>query len=151
MLTELRKHFMMSSVSQESNRNLASSWQCKAAHKFEDSGSHHKILLHGVNPSTLQALIWHHQISTCLEPWRMQSMIWSLRLMVMCDSHSKNLATWAGQGMILTRHTHTCSFLAQGCRSGQRLCGNIGYGVRPSLFIMCNFHDLRWGSYCEKK
>jgi len=44
----------MSAVSQESNRNLASS--CKAVHKFEDSGSHHKSLLHSFTPSTEQPL-----------------------------------------------------------------------------------------------
>jgi hypothetical protein len=29
----------------------------------------------------------------------------------------------AGQGMLLTGHTHTCFSLEQGCRGGGRLCG----------------------------
>jgi len=41
-------------ASQEPNVNLSSAWQCKAAHKFEESGTHHKILLDSVTPSTLQ-------------------------------------------------------------------------------------------------
>jgi hypothetical protein len=44
---------------------------------------------------------------------------------------------------------HICSLLAHGLRSGGRLCGIIGYGVKPSLFMMCNFCDL--GLFTEKK
>jgi hypothetical protein len=32
-----------------------------------------------------------------------------------------------------------------------RLCGKIGYGVKPSLFIMCNFRDLGLGIYWGEK
>jgi hypothetical protein len=35
-------------------RNLDSARQFKVAHEFEDSGSHHKIWLDSVTPSTLQ-------------------------------------------------------------------------------------------------
>jgi hypothetical protein len=56
--------------------------------------------------------------------------------------HSQSLATWAGQGTVPTKHTQTCSSLAQGCKNGQRLCGNIRYGVKPSLFMLCNFHNM---------
>jgi hypothetical protein len=52
--------------------------------------------------------------------------------------------------MVLTRHTHIYSSLVQGRRSGWRLCGKIGYGDKPSLFIMCNFHDLGINIYQEK-
>jgi hypothetical protein len=34
----------------------------------------------------------------------------------------------AGQGMVPTGYRHTCFSLVQGCRSGQRLCWNIGFG-----------------------
>jgi len=54
-------------------------------------------------------------------------------------------------GMVLTRHMHTYSLLAQGHRSGQRLCRNTGYGVKPSLFIMSNFHDLGINIYQKKE
>ena len=47
-----------------------------------------------------------------------------------CDSRSEDLAMRAGQGMVLTRHTHICSLLVQDHRSGQSLCGKIGYGVK---------------------
>ena len=43
--------FQTSSASQKSNRNLASAWQCKAALKFEEMGSHHKIWLDSVAPT----------------------------------------------------------------------------------------------------
>ena len=73
--------------------------------------------------------------------------------------HSQNLATYAGQGMAPTTHAHThthththiCSSLAQGCKSGQRLCGNTGQGVKASLFILCNFHKTGVGIYRKKK
>jgi len=42
------------SASQETSVNLPSAWQCKAAHKSEDLGSHHRILLDSVMPPTLQ-------------------------------------------------------------------------------------------------
>ena len=47
-----------------------------------------------------------------------------------CDSCSEDLAMRAGQGMVLTRHTHICSLLVQGHRSGHSLCGKIGYVVK---------------------
>jgi hypothetical protein len=51
----------------ESVRNLASAWQCKATHKFEEPASHQKIWLDSVIPSTLQT-----QSSTLIFPpiWR---------------------------------------------------------------------------------
>jgi hypothetical protein len=52
------------------------------------------------------------------------------------DSHSKDFTTWTGQGVVVTRHMHTCSLLAQGRTSGQRLCRKTGYGVKPSLFLI---------------
>ena len=41
-------------------------------------------------------------------------------------------------------YTHTYFLLMLGHRSWRRLCGNMGYGVKP--FIMCNFHysDIYW-------
>ena len=50
-----------------------------------------------------------------------------------CVSHTENLAMWAEKGMELTSHTLTYSSMAQGCKSGQRLCIKIGYGVNHSL------------------
>jgi len=46
--------FWTSSASLESRRNLASAWHCKPAYKSGNSGSHHKIWLDSVTPSTLQ-------------------------------------------------------------------------------------------------
>jgi predicted metalloenzyme YecM len=43
--------FQPSTASQKSNRNLASAWQCKAALRFEDMGSHHKVWLEGAAPT----------------------------------------------------------------------------------------------------
>lgn len=62
--------------------------------------------------------------------------------------------TWLREqhnSMVLTRHTHTCSLLAQGHRSGLRLHRNTGYGVKPSLFVMFNFHDLQINIYRKKE
>jgi len=61
-----------------------------------------------------------------------------------CDSHSENLTTWGGHIMVMIRLIHTCFLLTLGHRSWQRLCGNIGNGVKP--FIMCNVHysDVYW-------
>lgn len=63
--------FQNSLASQESNRNIASIWQCN----FADSGSHHKLCLGSVTTSTIQ----QSQISTHLESWRMQSAAQSLK------------------------------------------------------------------------
>jgi hypothetical protein len=46
--------FQKNSASYESNKNLASAWQCKASHKSEDFRSHHKMWLDVVTPPTLQ-------------------------------------------------------------------------------------------------
>jgi len=35
------------------------------------------------------------------------------------------LAAWAGQSMVLARHTHPFSLLAWDLRTGQSLCGKI--------------------------
>jgi hypothetical protein len=67
------------------------------------------------------------------------------------DSCSDNLAMWAGQGVVLTKHTHTYSLLVQGHRNGRRLCGKTRYGNKPSLFIMYNFQDLGIHIYGEEK
>lgn len=50
--------FQMSLPSQVSNKNLASTRHCKATHKFEDFGCHHKICLDIVAYSTLQSMEW---------------------------------------------------------------------------------------------
>ena len=119
--------------SQEANRNLASAWQYKAAHKFVEVGSHHKIWADSVTPSTLlpqsSSLRFTHIYSS--ESFSPQYKVWDQGW---CDFHSENLAMWTGQGMISKRHTHSCS-LVEGHRSGWKLCGKTGYGVKPSLFI----------------
>ena len=120
-------------TSQEANRNLASAWQYKAAHKFVEVGSHHKIWADSVTPSTLlpqsSSLRFTHIYSS--ESFSPQYKVWDQGW---CDLHSENLAMWTGQGMISKRHTHSCS-LVEGHRSGWKLCGKTGYGVKPSLFI----------------
>jgi hypothetical protein len=115
--------FQMSSASQESNRNLASAWQYEAVQKFEDLGNHHKIwtVLPIHSTASICTLsyppIWSPEgCSPHYEVWD-----WWQR----CDSCSEDFATWAGQGLVLTRHTHTCSSLAQDC-------GKIVYGIKPS-------------------
>ena len=62
-------------------------------HEFEHSGSHQRIWLDSVIPSTLRH---------CLEPWRMLSMVNMLETngYIM---HSENLATWAGKDMLWIR------------------------------------------------
>jgi hypothetical protein len=62
------------------HRNLASKWQYKATHKFENLVTNHKIWLDSVTPSPLWSWSLTLKISTCLEPWRMQSVAWILRV-----------------------------------------------------------------------
>lgn len=50
--------FQMNLPSQESNRYLASARHCKATHKFEDYGCHHKICLDIIACSTMQSTEW---------------------------------------------------------------------------------------------
>jgi hypothetical protein len=57
---------------------------------------------------------------------------------------------WAAEGTVPTRHTHSCSSLAQGHVSWWSFCGKTAYGVKPSLFTMYNFHDLGINIYWEK-
>jgi hypothetical protein len=129
--------------------NLLQLGNARFTHKLEDSGIHYKIwweLLPHPPYSTDLAPSDFHQFralkdtiyGTKFETW------W-------CDSPSENLATWPGQGTELTRHTHTFSSLAQGCRSGWRHCGKIGYRPKPSLFIICHFYDLGINIYLETK
>ena len=136
--------FHMSSVSQESNRKLASSWQCKAEHKFEDLRSHHKSLLHSFTPSIQQPWSSTLRFPPVWSPegWTPCYGVWDWWW---CDSHSKNLAAWAGQGIPW--------LVPSWCKGVEvdRLHEKIGYGVKPSLFIMCNLHDLGFGIYWKKK
>jgi len=64
-----------------------------------------------------------------MKPWRMQSMVWSLRLTMMWFTQ------WYFGYVSRTRHTHTCFSLLLSSESGWRLCGKIWYGIKPSLFI----------------
>jgi hypothetical protein len=59
---------------------------------------------------------------------------------VICTVHKQNKARYQ-QGI--------CTLVPSWCKGIEvdRLCGKIGYGVKPSLFIMCNFHDLGLGIY----
>jgi hypothetical protein len=141
--------FHMSLASQEYGWKLASTWQCKVARKLEDSRIHYKIWWE---------LLPHPPYSTDLTPSfflqfrALKDAICDTKFETRwCDSSSENLATWPGQGMVLTRHTHTFSSLAQGHRSGWRQCGKIGYGSKPSLFIIRNFYDLGLNIYLETK
>jgi len=79
-----------------------------------------------------------------MKPWRMQSMAQNLRLTMMW------FAQWYFCYVSRTRHTHTCSSLLLGSKSGWRLCGKMWYGIKPSLFIMCNSQDLGINIYSEK-
>jgi hypothetical protein len=54
----------------------------------------------------------------------------------------------AGQGMAPTGHTLICFSLAQGCRSGRRLCGKIEFGEKPHLNML--FSWLLINIYCRK-
>ena len=139
----------MSLALQEYGWTLASTWQCKVAHKLEDLGIHFKIwwevLPHppystNLAPSDLHLFraLKDAICDTKYEAW------W-------CDSPSENLATWPGQGMVLTRHAHTSFSLAQGRISGCRHCRKIGYGAIPSFFLICNFYDLEVNIYLETK
>jgi len=129
--------------------NHASAWQCKAAYKCEDPGSHYEICLESITPSSLQPQSSTFRFPPILSPdgCTLHYKVWEWW---QSDLHMEIFATWARQGMILTKHTHTCSSLAQHHRSGWRLCGIIGYGVKPSLFIMDNFHKLAINFYWDK-
>ena len=147
--TRAQEVFRMSSASPESKRQLALAWHCKAAYKSGNLGSHHKIWLDSVTPSTLQP----RSSNSWFPP------IWSPdgcnpRYKFEIDEDVIQIViTWLHEqhyGMVLTRHTHTYSLLAQGHRSGMKICRNTGYGVKPSIFIMSSFHDLRINIYRKK-
>jgi len=65
-----------------------------------------------------------------------------------CDSQSENLAMWEGQTMVPTG-IHTCPLLVQDVEVNGD-CGNIGYGVKLSLFGMRYFCNLAINIYWEK-
>jgi hypothetical protein len=49
------------------------------------------------------------------------------------------------------RHTRTYFSLAQGCRSGRRLCGKIEFGDKSSHLNMYYFQYFLINIYCGKK
>jgi hypothetical protein len=128
--------FHVSLATQESNRNLPSAWQCKAAHKFEDWGSHHTIWFDSVTPFIV---LPHSGILRFPPIWSRKDAVHEVWDWLQYGLLTKNLAAWAGQGMVPTCHTHTFSLLSQGSKRRQRLCGKKRHGVKPSLCIMCNF------------
>jgi len=89
--------FQISSDSQQTNRNLASAWLCKAPHKYKVLESHKKNFVGQ----------WHHIYTTAtyLEPCRMDPW-YEVRDWWQCKLCSEILTTWAGQGNALTWHTH---------------------------------------------
>lgn len=124
-LTEVRNHFKKV---QHHNINLPSGWQCKTTHMFEDLESCHKIWL----------VKYHFHPNPDLAPSNFCLFgVWGMEFVVRSTTYNKviwTVRTWGGKGLVLTRHTSTCSLLAQGLRSGQRLCGKIGCEVKSSLF-----------------
>jgi hypothetical protein len=145
---ETQEAFQSILASQESCRNLTLAWQCKAAHKFEDMGSHHIFWVVSVTSSPYNS-IEHPQFSTDLEPWMLLNAVRSLRLMKMW------FAQW-GVGylsrtiMVLVGHRQIYSSLAQGRSTGRRLCEKIGYCDKPTPFIVHNFHNLEINVHWEK-
>jgi hypothetical protein len=90
----------------ESCRNLAPAWQCKAAHKSEDLGSHHKIWVDSIThlPYSPDLVPSDFHLFTALEGFYPQ---YEVSNWWWYDPHSENLATSAGQGMVLTTNTNT--------------------------------------------
>jgi hypothetical protein len=86
---------------------------------------------HPIHPTSP---ISHRQISNYLELWRIQSAVRSMRLTMW-------FAQWELGYANRTRHCtdkaqrHTRSSLAQARRSGRKLCGKIGYGVKLSSAV----------------
>jgi hypothetical protein len=94
----------MSLASQESKRNLASAWQCKTHTSLKTLEVITKfgwtVLPHPSYSPDLAASNFHlfkrpEECSTWYKVWHWW---W-------CDSHCQNLATRAGQGVVLTTHT----------------------------------------------
>lgn len=112
-LTDLRRRF----IRVWPHKNMAENLFWLAVQGCTRVGRLRNHLQNLVAIVTLSTL-WHTQISTNIEPWRMQFTIQSLRHDVVIHPE---LATWPRQGMVLTMLTHTFSSLAQGCRSG---CGD---------------------------
>jgi hypothetical protein len=50
---------------------------------------------------------------------------------------------WTEQWMVPTGYTCTNFLLVQGCRSGRKLCGKIGFGDKLSNLNMCYFRDFK--------
>jgi hypothetical protein len=65
-----------------------------------------------------------------------------------------DVRTWEPGNESRARYGHDKAYIHlflinKGHKSGQRLCGKTGYGVTPSLFIMCNFHYLEINIYWQ--
>jgi hypothetical protein len=134
MVTDLRKH------SHKSNRNLVSACQYRAAHEFED-GSHHKMCLNIVTPSTLQSqssilrfpCIWSPE--GC-NPWCEVWDYWQCDCVVKTWLHDWDKA-WYQQCV----HTFVL-YQFKAVEVDGDFVKKTGYGVKPSLLIMCYFYDL---------
>jgi hypothetical protein len=68
---------------------LASAWQCKAARKFEDSGSHHEIQLNSVTPSTLQPWCNTLRFPPSLSGTKFETYVHVIRAVRIEDDHDK--------------------------------------------------------------
>lgn len=117
-LTELRNHFKWIQPHQNPTESSLHH-DIARLHMFVDLGSHHRIWFDCITQPTLQpqCSILRFMLIRRSEWWNLQCDVWDW----WWDSYDENLAMWAGQGMILTRHIHTCSSLVQGCRIEQRL------------------------------
>jgi len=64
-----------------------------------------------VLPHPTHRPIKHSQISTCVESWRIHSIVWSFGAND-CDWFNENLAMWARQGMVQRGDGHAFSSLS---------------------------------------
>jgi hypothetical protein len=137
--------FRTALASQESKRNPASS---RLHTSFEEEwGSCHKICLGSVNMSTLQPRSATLIFQPIWSPEGCNSRYKVLNWRV-CDESSEKFATWAGQGMVPTRHVDTCASLVQG--NERDFVKKIEHELKPPLFILCNFRYFRINIYWEK-
>jgi hypothetical protein len=141
---DIRTHTELGSVSNDFGLARIQGKSCfsKAAHKFwgrlgrSSQNLFGQCTLQPRSTAVLFQLIWSP------EGCNSQYEVWNWWV---CDECSDKLATWAGQGRAQNRQG-----LYTPAPCWERLCEKIGYGLKPTLFIMCNFRNLRINIYWKK-
>ena len=145
MLTELRKNFIWVQSHKNPTENLLHHDNVRLNTSLKTQKAITKVLPHLFKSPDLAPSDFHlfgalKDVIHCMEFEIDGDVIRTVRTWL----HEQDKA-WCWQGI---------PWLVPSWRKGvevDRHHGKIGYGVKPSLFIICNLHDLGLGIYWEKK